>query len=272
MNKVNLFDLLQDDEENVEKTTTKEVKAPVAAPSTKIAAPKKVVSKDNKPAGKPENNGRQTSPKTRGTGVKRTNNTTTTSTEGAVSEDKPNHKRDGKPHTHRPKTDANGNVRGRTHERRSGTGRPINGENKRAGGGQGNWGKEGAIEEPVAADTQAEQKEEEVAVPAVEDKTISFSDFLKQQQKEAVALDAPKVRVAGEGEANQFAEYEPLEKVVVKSNNKSNNKEEKKGPKKTIVQVELRSGSSRPPKRGPKAEKKAPAVDNKQDFPALTKA
>ncbi|KAF2077764.1 hypothetical protein CYY_000951 [Polysphondylium violaceum] len=268
MNKVNLFDLLQDEEEQIEKTTTKEVKV-AAAPSTKIAAPKKVVSKDNKPAGKPENNGRQTSPKTRGTGPKRTNNAVEG---GVVSEDKPNHKRDGKPHTHRPKTDAAGNVRGRTHERRSGTGRPINGENKRAGSGQGNWGKEGAIEEPVATESTEQKEQEEAAVPAVEDKTISFTDFLKQQQKENVALEAPKVRVAGEGEANQFAEYEPLEKVAAKTNNKTNNKEEKKGPKKTIVQVELRSASSRPPRKGQKVEKKAVSVDNNKDFPALTKA
>ncbi|EGC38697.1 hypothetical protein DICPUDRAFT_75726 [Dictyostelium purpureum] len=267
MSSKNLFDLLQDDED-VEKTGKTNTKANTAlntgatTTTTKKTTEKK---SDNK----------EKSPRIGGQNKPQRKITNSTNGEVVSEEGRSSTKRDSKTHGRTPRTDASGNIRNRQFDRKSGTGRPHN-ENKKGGAGQNNWGKEGSVEEAAApANTTEEKPTEEatIAVPAVEDKTITLAEHFKQLQSQSVAQDAPKIRVAGEGESTaQWDDFEPLVKVspVNKKDNKST-KEEKK-TKKNFIQVELKSGSSKPQnRRGPNKKAQAPEVDEKS-FPALSKA
>ncbi|KAM9958698.1 hypothetical protein ACTFIW_012287 [Dictyostelium discoideum] len=260
----NLFDLLQDDEEVEKKPTTKSTQA-AAAP---VAAKKPVAPKtENKVENRSPKLGGQSKPKRVNNGEQQV----------ATSEERQNTKRDSKSYPkHQPRTDATGNIRNRQFDRKSGTGRPHN-ENKKGGAGQGNWGKEGSVdaEANVATVTPTEGEKEStepvVAAP-VEDKTLTLGEYLKQQG--SVTLDAPKLRVAGEGEAKnaQWDEFEPIQREVVKQRDTKSVKEEKK-TKKNVIQVELKSApSTQRPKGNTKKVVKGVDVTDVNIFPSLSKA
>ncbi|KAK5578725.1 hypothetical protein RB653_008398 [Dictyostelium firmibasis] len=261
VNSKNLFDLLQDDEEVEKKQTTKEA-APVAK---KPVAPKT----ENKVDNRSPKLGGQSKPKRVNNGEQQV----------VGSEEHQSTKRDSKTHSkHQPRTDASGNIRNRQFDRKSGTGRPHN-ENKKGGAGQANWGKEGSVdaETNVATSNPTEGEKEStevqtVAAPAVEDKTLTLGEYLKQQG--SVSLEAPKLRVAGEGEAKnaQWDEFEPIQREVVKQRDIKSVKEEKK-TKKNIIQVELKSApSNQRPKGNAKKVVKEVDVEDVKSFPSLSKA
>ncbi|KAN0024756.1 hypothetical protein ACTFIV_009165 [Dictyostelium citrinum] len=262
----NLFDLLQDDEEVEKKPNTKNTQTADAPVAKKPNAPKT----ENKVENRSPKLGGQSKPK------KYNNNG---EQQVVSSEERQSTKRDSKSYQkHQPRTDAAGNIRNRQFDRKSGTGRPHN-ENKKGGAGQGNWGKEGSVdaEANVATATQTEGEKEStepvVAAP-VEDKTLTLGEYLKQQG--SVTLDAPKLRVAGEGEAKnaQWDEFEPIQREVIKQRDTKSVKEEKK-TKKNIIQVELKSA---PSTQRPKGNNKKVSKNNEVDvsdvntFPSLSKA
>ncbi|KAN0039290.1 hypothetical protein ACTA71_001484 [Dictyostelium dimigraforme] len=260
----NLFDLLQDDEEVEKKPTTKATQAATAAP---VAAKKPVAPKTENKADRSPKLGGQSKPKRVNNGEQQV----------ATTEDRQNTKRDSKSYQkHQPRTDAAGNIRNRQFDRKSGTGRPHN-ENKKGGAGQGNWGKEGSVEAEAnvatATPTEGEKEPTEPVVAApVEDKTLTLGEYLKQQG--SVNLDAPKLRVAGEGEAKnaQWDEFEPIQKEVIKKRDTKSVKEEKK-TKKNFIQVELKSApSTQRPKGNTKKVNTKVDVENKEIFPSLSKA
>eukprot|EP01132_Coremiostelium_polycephalum_P001513 gene1513-1905_t len=271
MSKVaNIFDLLQDDDDietskDVKKTqpAKKAVVAPTKPTETKKPVESKVTPKSDKPRGE-----------------RRTNNNNNNNGSAANGDEgKAPYRRDGKTHTRQPRTDAAGNIRNRQYDRKSGTGRPINGEDKRRGAGKGNWGTPGQAD-VVDQTAPAKTEEEETATPAVaapeepKDTRLTLEEYLNQQQKEAVATSTQKVRTAGEGEANNWEGFEPIQREAFsKTLSKSATKEEKKS-KKNVVQVNLKTSQSGSNKVHSKkvaknsTEKRAPIPDEKA-FPAL---
>ncbi|KAN0021892.1 hypothetical protein ACTFIU_004037 [Dictyostelium citrinum] len=283
----NLFDLLQDDEEVEKKPSTKNTQTADAPAAKKPSAPK-TENKDNNNNNNSNNLNSNIvyknwldlvdnrSPKLGGQSKpKKYNNNG--EQQVVSSEERQSTKRDSKSYQkHQPRTDAAGNIRNRQFDRKSGTGRPHN-ENKKGGAGQGNWGKEGSVdaEANVATATQTEgEKEptEPVVAAPVEDKTLTLGEYLKQQG--SVTLDAPKLRVAGEGEAKnaQWDEFEPIQREVIKQRDTKSVKEEKK-TKKNIIQVELKSApSTQRPKGNTKKVVKGVDVTDVNIFPSLSKA
>ncbi|KYQ89725.1 hypothetical protein DLAC_09693 [Tieghemostelium lacteum] len=290
---VNFFDFLQEDDETStqtkgevkpsSKTTTTTTPSVGVAKKTPTTGATKPVS-STKPEG---TNGRQGSPKLAGGQKPRrdnnnNNNNTQINPEEGGRQGKP---RDGKSYTkHQPKTDSTGRPRGRAQERLSGTGHPIRGENKKEGSGKGNWGKSTDVETPQTEGAQTTEGENAETTPvqvqqAEEDKTTSYSEYLKQQQKEAVTLEAPKIRAAGEGEqTSQWADFEPLKKDgPVKASSKKSDKEEKKS-KKTFIPVALKSTQQQQTKKqfnrkgnNNNEKKTAPqSIDDNKAFPALS--
>jgi len=142
----------------------------------------------------------------------------------------------------------------RPFDRRSGTGRPKT-ENKKGGGGKGNWGtlteelsvqelqpiSEVPVSEPKEQEIpqeQKEQKEQKTEVQEVseeEDKTLTLSEY-KKKQKSKKLPKVTKTRQPGEGEdPNAWKEYVPLVRdsedglVVKKQTKEAENKENKEG-------------------------------------------
>jgi len=120
----------------------------------------------------------------------------------------------------------------RTFDRRSGTGHPYKGENKKGGAGKGNWGSqqdeekaaveavaaENATEAPAAPKVEREETEEEKARNAQlaaerekEEKMMTVEEYMASRKK--VAVEAPKERQANEGaDATQWKGYAPLKR------------------------------------------------------------
>jgi len=110
----------------------------------------------------------------------------------------------------------------RVFDRRSGTGRGR--ENKRSGGGRGNWGtveddKKAQTEkgetqetevsaEPKETTEQAPQEPAVEAVPEEEDNTKTLSEYLTQIKKPVHSL--PEARRANEGNDSQWSKFKPL--------------------------------------------------------------
>lgn len=276
MSKVaNIFDLLQDDDDietSKDVKKTQPVKKAAVAPKTTTTETKKPVeSKVTPKSDKPREN--------------RRNNNNTNNNNGSAAngdEGKAPYRRDGKTHTRQPRTDAAGNIRNRQYDRKSGTGRPINGEDKRRGAGRGNWGTPGQADVvDQTAPVNKEEEENNATTPAVaapeepKDNTLTLDEYLNQQQKAAVAAATQKVRTAGEGESNNWEGFEPIQREAFsKTLSKSATKEEKKS-KKNIVQVNLKTSQSGSGKVHSKkvanknnTEKRAPIPDEKA-FPAL---
>ncbi|EGG24857.1 hyaluronan/mRNA binding family protein [Cavenderia fasciculata] len=294
MSKVNnLFDLLQDDDDEQQPklevskpaavVAPKEVKKPAEkAPkadkpvanktSPKLSGEKKPFNKDDKPR-RPRPEGQQ----------------------GQVSSEdfaKRDSKRDSKHEPRKPRTDSNGQIRGRQFDRQSGTGRPINGQDKKGGSGRGNWGK--ATEQALPADVEATATADstvastdaaatttdatEVVDTTPKEIKLTLSEYQKQQEKENVQQDGQKLRQAGEGETTgQWDDFVQVNTKVVKTATKTVAKEEKK-PKKQFINLEpsKTSASSSNNKNANNktggAKKEARGVPTKDDFPALTKA
>jgi plasminogen activator inhibitor 1 RNA-binding protein len=163
----------------------------------------------------------------------------------------------------------------RPFDRRSGTGRGR--ENKRSGGGKGNWGtvnddqkaqtEKGAetqegTEVPVgnkeATEQPASQEAPVEAVPEEEDNTKTLTEFLSQVKKPVVAL--PEARKANEGGSDkQWAKFKPLtrqfeEDSFFKGEDKEEQKKEsaaesKEEGKKTVRADEVLKFTDGSPKR-----------------------
>lgn len=126
----------------------------------------------------------------------------------------------------------------RAFERRSGTGRPFGGENKKGGAGRGNWGKPGSEQEALAdVNAESEQTEEtpkteetkdtEPAAPKQltpeeeealkekekEERMLTLEEYRKKQEEERAKIPLPQPRKAGEGSNDKkWASYQKLEK------------------------------------------------------------
>lgn len=127
----------------------------------------------------------------------------------------------------------------RAFERRSGTGRPFGGENKKGGAGRGNWGKPGSEQEALAdvnsesveqteeTPKTEETKETEPAAPKQltpeeeealkekekEERMLTLEEYRKKQEEEKAKIPLPQPRKAGEGSNDKkWANYQKLEK------------------------------------------------------------
>eukprot|EP01133_Synstelium_polycarpum_P007466 gene7466-8735_t len=295
----NLFDLLEDydNEEPQVKVAAKPVAktTPAAAPvgTKKVAAAEKPVATTNNNSGANRSGDRQRAPRAPGaTGenrpprVQRPPRVNADGVAVAAGEFKDSNKRDSKTHTRTPRLDANGQPRNRQFDRKSGTGRPINGENKKNGAGRGNWDKEGVN---TPAEVAAVVKQDEVAAataegtpvvaepPKEEDNTVTYDEYLKQQQKTALNQEALKLRQPTQGESEEWAGFVPLQREVAKAAAKPA-KEEKKS-KKNFINLESKpviQNANKPTntkKAGnPRSAKKPTEVPTITDFPELPKA
>jgi len=137
-----------------------------------------------------------------------------------------------------------GGQRGRANDRKSGSGRNPT-ENKRGGSGKGNWGGvDDEIKESVALEAEhhsetakpteekgaATDKEAKTETPASttatsstpatngkpaeeEDKSITYTEFIRKQKSQAVKIAAAAARQAGEGvDEKLWADFQPLQK------------------------------------------------------------
>ncbi|EFA85213.1 hyaluronan/mRNA binding family protein [Heterostelium album PN500] len=275
----NLFDLLQDDNEEPQEKVVKDVKPATKAP---VTAAKKPAQAEKKPAESKVVKGDKPA---RVNGERKTERKPRTEVQGEDFQ-KSSSKRDSKPHTRTPRTDASGAPRGRQFDRKSGTGRPA-GEVKKGGAGKGNWGSQTQEVQNTEAAVAVTETTEETATAvaattetaetqAPKDTNITLEEYQKQQQAEAPQVQPLKLRQAGEGETNQWEEYAPIQKETVKSATKSAAKE-KKNSKKTLISLETKpsiQSSNKPPRKGQKQvsskteNKKIPELTS-TDFPEL---
>jgi len=209
--------------------TQKAVEAPKAAPVK--AAPKSADAKQDRPAGerKPrtENNNRGGEVRVpKGEGRPREDR------RDKVDRNRTDQVKEDKGFVHPTK---------RAYERRSGTGRPFSGENKKGGAGKGNWGKPGSEQEALAdvnselaeqtddatPKTGDETKENEPAAPKQltpeeeaalkekekEERMLTLEEYRKKQEEEKAKIPLPQPRKAGEGSnEKKWANFQKLEK------------------------------------------------------------
>merc|ERR1712233_303152 len=153
---------------------------------------------------------------------------------------------------------ASGSGRGRTYDRHSGTGRPIN-EEKRGGQGKANWGSfqdeidMGVAEIDEEAATQGAVSEANPEEAESKVRTLTLDEYQKQQAEKEAKLELNTNQRKVELDDSFKSEFKLLEKNLEEfgtvQESKKNKKKKNTKTKKT-VEVGFTVGSSSPSNRG----------------------
>lgn len=158
----------------------------------------------------------------------------------------------------------------RVYDRKSGTGRGK--EISKGGAGRGNWGstsdeitegeqvsEEGAPEAPKEGEEKVEEVKEEEPAPEPEEQVKTLAEYLEEKKNKSLGLSLPAPRTAGEGEdPNKWKDYVPMKKEGAVAEEKKEVKTEKKEKKESKAEAEVDPSSllnfkiprSRPEGRG----------------------